>query len=245
MQAVILAAGLGKRLRPITEEVPKPLVPVHGKPVVEYTLDHLPTDVDEIIFVIGHKGHLMREAFGDETRGRRVRYVEQGEPLGTGHAVRQASPLVRDRFLLLYGDDVYGAEGLRLVVRHTSALLVRRVEHPERFGVVVVRSDGVVERIVEKPATYISDLSWVGACVAPREILDIETPRSARGEVEFTDMVNAAIERGLRFRTELADLWLPGNTHEEIDAAGKELQRAPQKKTLGAASRSSRASTLA
>lgn len=225
MQAVILAAGLGKRLRPVTELVPKPLVPVHGKPVVRYTLEHLPPEIDEIIFVIGYKGHLMREAFGKSAEGRPVRYVEQGEPLGTGHAVRQAAPLVRGRFLLLYGDDIYGADGLRRLVKYDAALLVRRIEHPERFGVVVVGKDGTVERMVEKPADFISDLSWVGACVTQPDVLAIETPLSPRGEQEFPDMVNALIQRGVPFRTELADLWLPGNTHEEVRSAEAELQR--------------------
>lgn len=225
MQAIILAAGLGKRLRPMTELVPKPLVAVHGKPVIRYTLQHLPSEVNEIIFVIGYKGHMMREVFGTSTEGRPVRYVEQGEPLGTGHAVRQAAPLIRGRFLLLYGDDIYGADGLRRLVRHDAALLVRRVEHPERFGVVVVGKEGEVERMVEKPTAFISDLSWVGAAVVRPDVLTVNTALSARGEYEFPDMVNTLIQRGVLFRTELADLWLPGNTYEEVRAAEAELQR--------------------
>lgn len=224
MQAVVLAGGLGKRLRPITEIVPKPLVPLNGKPVVEYTLENLPDTIDEIIFVIGYKGEMLREVFGDTYRGRRVQYVEQGEPLGTGHAVRRASPLVHGKFLLLYGDDVYGSPGLDRLIRHDWALLVRRVEHPERFGVVVLNHEGYVEHLIEKPQTFVSDLSWVGACVAQPEILAIDTALSPRGEYEFPDMVNVLVGRKVRFKTELADLWLPGNTHEEIRAAEAELQ---------------------
>lgn len=223
MQAVILAGGLGKRLRPITEVVPKPLVPVNGRPVVEYTLQNLPEAVDEIVFVVGYKGEMMREAFGTEYGGRRVRYAEQREPLGTGHAVQQAAALVRGRFLLLYGDDVYGPEGLRRLLQHDAALLCRRVEHPERFGVVVLDGDGHVERIVEKPKEFVSDLTWVGACVVGPEVLSVETPLSPRGEYEFTDMVNVLVRRGAKFRTELAELWLPGNTKEEVEAAAREL----------------------
>lgn len=224
MQAVILAGGLGKRLRPITETVPKPLVPLNGKPVIEYTLANLPPEIEEIVFVIGYKGHMLREAFGESFHGRRVSYVEQGEPLGTGHAVKKAQPLIRGRFLLLYGDDVYGPNGLERLIRHEWAILVRMVEHPERFGVVVLDSDGYVERLVEKPQTFVSNLSWVGACVAQPEILSVDTPLSPRGEYEFPDMVNALIGRKVRFKTELADLWLPGNTHEEIKTAEDTLR---------------------
>lgn len=224
MQAVILAGGLGKRLRPITEDVPKSLVPVLGRPVVEHTLENLPADVDELIFVVGYKGEMIREAYGESAFGRRVRYVVQEQQLGTGHAVRQAKSLVHEKFLLVYGDDVYGREGLKRIVRHDWALLVRRVEHPEKFGVVVTDAEGCVTRLVEKPTEFVSDLTWVGVGVFQPEILEIETSLSPRGEHEATDMFNVLIERGMKFRTEIAELWLPGNTHEEVQLAEQELR---------------------
>lgn len=227
MHAVILAAGLGKRLLPVTEVVPKPLVPLNGKPIVSHTLENLPPEVTEVIFVIGYKGHMLRDTFGASVRGRPVTYVVQEEPHGTGHAVKQAAPLIHERFLLLYGDDVYGADGLQRLVRHDWALLVRRVERPERFGVVVLDGRGHVKRMIEKPTEFVSDLSWVGACVVGPEVLQVETPLSPRGEYEFPDMVNALIGRGTRFTTELADLWLPGNTHEEVAEAEGTLRSGP------------------
>lgn len=233
MQAVILAGGLGKRLRPITEVVPKPLVPVGGQPVVQYTLERLPPEVTEIVFVIGYKGEMLKAVFGEATAGRPVRYVEQGEPLGTAHAVRQAAPFVRGKFLLLYGDDVYGADGLRRLVHHDWALLVRPVEHPEHFGVVVLDASGTVEKMVEKPQEFVSDLSWVGACVVHPEAFSIDVSLSPRGEYEFPDVINALIQRGIRFRTERADLWLPGNTHEEVQAAETVLGSPAQRKSPG------------
>ena len=224
MKAVILAGGLGKRLRPITETVPKPLVPVLGRPVVEYTLENLPSEVTDVIFVIGYKGEMIRERFGTEAFGRKIHYVVQEQQLGTGHAVKQARPLVGEKFLLLYGDDVYGADGLKSLVRHDWGLLVRRVEHPEKFGVVVTDDYGFVMHLVEKPKEFVSDMTWVGAGVFQPEFLDIETPLSPRGEYEATDMFNALIQRGVKFRTELSELWLPGNTHEEVAQAEQELQ---------------------
>lgn len=198
---------------------------------MEYTLQNLPPEIDEIIFVIGYKGQMVRDVFGASYGGRAVRYVEQQQPLGTGHAARQAAPLIRGTFLLLYGDDVYGPEGLRRLIRHDWALLVRRVERPERFGVITLDAEGNVERIIEKPAEFVSDLSWVGACVVQPELLSIETPLSPRGEYEAPDMVNALIRRGVRFKVELADLWLPGNTREEVRAAEGELRRGRAKTT--------------
>ena len=224
MKAVILAGGLGKRLRPVTEVVPKPLVPVLGRPVVEYTLENLPPDVTEIVFVVGYKGEMIREHFGTEAYGRGVSYVTQEQQLGSGHAVKQVKSVIDGKFLLLYGDDIYGPEGLQRLVRHDWGLLVRRVDHPERFGVVVVDEDGCVTRLVEKPKEFVSDLTWVGAGIFQADFLAVDTPLSPRGEYEATDMFNVLIERGVKFQTELSELWLPGNTHEEVRLAEEELR---------------------
>lgn len=224
MQTVILAGGLGMRLRPMTEMVPKPLVPLLGKPVIEYTLEHLPPETTEIIFVVGYKGDMIRARYGDRAFGRAIAYANQEQPRGTGHAVKQARALVRGPFLLLYGDDVYGPAGLSKLKSHEWALLVRRVEHPEKFGVVVCDDEGNVTRMVEKPAEFVSYLTWVGAGVFQPAFLDVETPLSPRGEYEVTDMVNVLVGRGVRFATEHAELWLPGNTHEEVRVAEQELR---------------------
>jgi bifunctional UDP-N-acetylglucosamine pyrophosphorylase/glucosamine-1-phosphate N-acetyltransferase len=229
MQAVILAGGRGKRLRPITDTVPKPLVPVLGRPIVEYTLGNLPVEIDEIIFVIGYKGEMIRCAFGEHSFGRPIRYAVCEELFGTGYAVRQAASLIHGKFLLLYGDDVYGPAGLARLVRHDWALLVWRVGHPETKRVVVTDEDGCVVRLVEKPQKFISDLTWTGAGVfQPEPLLSVDTTPYRREQDEYEevpDMFCALIDRGVKFRTELADLWLRGNTHEQHEAAAAELRR--------------------
>jgi dTDP-glucose pyrophosphorylase len=131
---------------------------------------------------------------------------------------------VDEPFLLLYGDDIYGADGLQRLVRHERALLTRRVDHPERFGVLVLQDDGTVQRIVEKPKEFLSDLSWVGAAMLQPEFFQIETPLSPRGEYEVTDMVNVLIGQGKKFRTELTDVWLPANTAEEVAEAERVIR---------------------
>lgn len=216
MKAVILAGGLGKRLRPITEDVPKPLVPVLDKPVVEWTLEVLPPEITEIIFVIGHKGEMIRERYGDRAFGRTVAYVTQEKQLGTAHAVKCAAPLLDTPFLLLYGDDIYGGDGLRKLVRHDWALLARRVRHPERFGVLVLRADGSLKKIVEKPRVPVSNLAWAGPAMLQPDVLEIDAPLSARGEYEFPDLVNELIRRGVRFSVETTELWLPANTPADV-----------------------------
>lgn len=216
MQAVILAGGLGKRLRPVTETVPKPLVPINGRPILEYALDRLPEDITEIVFVIGYKGDMLREAYGDSVRGRNVSYAVQEEPLGTAHAMRCAAPFVHGPFLLLYGDGVYGREGLTKILQHDFSLLAHRVSNPEQFGVLVCREDGTLERTVEKPKEFVSNLTWVGAAKLPASALTLDVPRSPRGEYEATDVFNLLLQGGHVCRVEETDFWLTANTKDEI-----------------------------
>lgn len=226
MQAVILAGGRGRRLRPITDTIPKPLVPVLGRPIVSYTLENLPVEIDEIIFVIGYKGEMIRRAFGKRTFGRPVYYAVCNKLIGTGYAIRQAAPLIRGKFLLLYGDDVFGAGGLKRLIRHDWVLLLWRVEQPENYRVVVTDRNGHVVRLVEKPTEFVSDLTWTGAGVFGLELLAVDTSSCRREKYEeVPDMFCALIKHGVKFKTELADLWLKGNTCEQIKAAAAELRR--------------------
>ena len=103
MKAVIFAAGLGTRLRPLTDSIPKPLIDVGGKPILRHTLEALPSAVDDVIVVTGYMGEMIRKELGSS-----VRTVEQTELLGTYDALLRAHPLLDDApFLALNGDDLY------------------------------------------------------------------------------------------------------------------------------------------
>jgi bifunctional UDP-N-acetylglucosamine pyrophosphorylase/glucosamine-1-phosphate N-acetyltransferase len=219
MQAVILAGGIGKRLRPITEMVPKPLVQVGGRPILDYILDALPSAVREIILVVNYKEEMLRDYVGTSSRGRLVYYVKQSEPRGTGHAVFCAGKLVRERFLLLMGDDIYSPASLNTLTQRQAAVLAREVENPRPFGVLRLDSKGLVSEIVEKPAQPPSRLVSCGAFVLPAEVTKIRVPPSPRGEIEVTDMVNVLIARGLRLNPVKTDFWLPANTPDEVKRA--------------------------
>jgi NDP-sugar pyrophosphorylase family protein len=107
MQAVILAGGLGTRLRPITETIPKPMVPVAGKPYLEHQLRELARQgVNDIVLLTGYLGEQVEQYFGDGAQlGLRIKYSKEPHPLGTGGAVRLAAALLEDDFLLIYGDS--------------------------------------------------------------------------------------------------------------------------------------------
>jgi len=108
MQAVILAAGEGIRLRPLTLDKPKPLVKIDGKTLLEHNLDQLIGLIDEVILIIGYKGDMIKEYIGSEYQSMKIKYIEQKEQLGTGHALMQAKKLIKGKFLVLMSDDLYG-----------------------------------------------------------------------------------------------------------------------------------------
>lgn len=107
MQAVILAAGRGKRMGSLTDQVPKPLLEVGGKTLMEHKLDVMPDSVDEVIIVVGYLGDLIKLKFGDSYRGMKMTYVEQTKLDGTGGALWLCKPFLKDTFLVMYADNIY------------------------------------------------------------------------------------------------------------------------------------------
>lgn len=155
MQAVILAAGEGTRMRPITHHVPKPLVRFHApdgtrKTTVESNLELLPPEVDELLFVVGYLKEQVMNYFGDEFQGRRVQYIEQKKPLGTGHAVALVSKHIKDRFLVMMGDDLYSQVDIDACFAVPgSALLVQKVRSKYSGGNVTLDAQGNLKAIEE------------------------------------------------------------------------------------------------
>src|SRR5262249_9213949 len=152
MDAIILAAGLGTRLRPYTETTPKPLLPVRGRPILDWTLGALPPSVDRVVVVIEYLGEQIEAYLRQQKRVPNWDVVWQGKPQGTGHALLMCRERLRGgSFLVLNGDDLYGAADLAELARHRAGLLVRPVEEPEKFGIAFVKEDGTLEKLVEKP----------------------------------------------------------------------------------------------
>lgn len=219
MDAVILAAGLGTRLRPHTLTTPKPLLPVQGRPILDWALGALPPAVDRVVVVV----HYLAEQVEAYLRGQRHfkewRTVLQEQPRGTGDALRRCREHVRsDRLLVINGDDLYGAADLAALASCPAGVLVHPVSEPRRFGIAFLRPDGTLERLVEKPDLGGTRLANTGAYVFPRNVFEIELQLSPRGEYEITDYVSALATRGT-VRVVEARFWLPIGTVEAWQAA--------------------------
>ncbi|NLO73638.1 MAG: glucose-1-phosphate thymidylyltransferase [candidate division WS1 bacterium] len=204
-KAVVLCAGEGTRLRPLTFSRPKHLLPVGGQPLLHWALEALAeAGLEEVGLVVGHRPEAIQRYVGDGTPwGVAVTYLQQDKPLGLGHAVKVAEEFIgEDPFLLYLGDNLLEHGVTRLVAEFTTrqpaALLsVKEVSDPRAYGVAVLDGDQV-RSLVEKPQHPPSHWAIVGAYAFHPRILEAiaATPPSARGEYEITDAIQTLLARG-------------------------------------------------
>lgn len=214
MDAIILAAGLGTRLRPHTLTTPKPLLPVRGRPLLDWLLGALPRAVDRLIVVIHYLPEQVIAYLKTQTHFKDWQTVLQEFPRGTGDALRSCQKHVRsERLLVLNGDDLYGAADVADLASRPAGLLVHAVDEPRRFGIAFLKPDGTLEKLVEKPDLPGPQLANTGAYLFPRDVFDIEIGLSARGEYEITDYVSALAAKR-PFHVVKANFWLPIGTEE-------------------------------
>ncbi|MFM9874323.1 MAG: sugar phosphate nucleotidyltransferase [Fimbriimonadaceae bacterium] len=205
MKGVVLAAGKGSRLFPVTKVVPKPLLPIANKPTLEYAFDQLKgCGISEVCVVVGDNEEVMREALGDGSQfGLTLSFVRQDDPKGLAHAVGFAKNFVDgDDFVLYLGDAIYDRPLAPFVDQFKASgaanlNLVKEVADPRRFGVANV-VDGRIVKLVEKPAQPESNLAMAGMYVFGPQIWDVlpDLQPSARGEYEITDAIQVLVDRG-------------------------------------------------
>jgi NDP-sugar pyrophosphorylase family protein len=210
MDAVIMAAGLGTRLRPHTLSVPKPLLPVQGRPLLDWALGALPPAIDRVLVVVHYLGEQIEAYLRQQRHVAHAEVVWQKEPRGTGDALLSC----RDRlqggsFLVCNGDDLYGAADLARMVSHRVAMLCAPVTEPHKFGIATTREDGSLEQLIEKPLHLQgTQLANAGVYTFPAEVFEIPLTLSPRGEYEITQYVSELARRG-RVMVERATFWLP------------------------------------
>jgi len=208
MKAVIFAGGKGKRLMPLTNTIPKPMMPISGKPLLVWTIEALErAGVKDILILVGHLKEDIMNYFGKGDRfGVRIKYVEQKEQLGTADALRYTKKFIgKDkRFLLLYGDIVFDndlIQGLMSSIYSNNNFICSwRVDNPEIFGTFELINDKII-RIHEKSENPPSNLINTGIYLLPNEIFNAveKTLPSKRNEYELTDSIQILIDEGHEF----------------------------------------------
>jgi bifunctional UDP-N-acetylglucosamine pyrophosphorylase/glucosamine-1-phosphate N-acetyltransferase len=206
MKAVILAAGEGVRLLPITATRPKHLIKVGGKPILQHCFEALKkAGITEALVVTHYLGKSIQDYFGNgENFGIELSYIEQPSMLGTGNATSVAESYIKDNFLLVYGDLLFSEEALKQLIQFFEAnspdatMAVVPVDRPESYGIVELESAPLIKRIVEKPTQgeTASNLANAGLYIFGSEIFNTikKVKSSVRGEIELTDAISLMIK---------------------------------------------------
>lgn len=215
MRAVIPAAGFGTRLKPHTFSLNKVLLNVGGKPILGHIIDKLISDnITKATFVIGYLGEQIIEYVQSKYPSLKADFVEQEEMLGLGHAIYEALPTFDDEeIFIILGDTIFDVDLKKVFSKRQSALGVKTVEDPSRFGVAICENERIV-KLVEKPQTPISKLALVGLyyirnsgilaqCLKELFEKDIRT----KGEFQLTDALQLMIDKGEKITTFKVDGW--------------------------------------
>lgn len=219
MQCVIVCAGKGTRMNPLTDTCPKPLIRVGGKPILEHIVEALPPEIDELILIVGYLKEQIIAYCGEMYHGKKVVYREQQNHAGgTGDALLCARDAIHGKFLFMYGDDIHGSDTLARAVRSDYAILSAHSATPERYGVLVSNADGTLRAILEKPKDPPSDLINIGGFVIDESIFEYTVPVSASGELYVTDMLTQFAEHQPVQIFEQS-LWIPIGYPEDIGKA--------------------------
>jgi bifunctional UDP-N-acetylglucosamine pyrophosphorylase/glucosamine-1-phosphate N-acetyltransferase len=216
MKALILAAGEGTRMRPLTANIPKPLLPVAGKPFLQHIIQTLSgLEIKDISLLIGWKNQRIKEYFGDGSKfGVNISYLYQEERMGTAHAVGCAKSQMDTSFLCINGDIVVTKSYLQGILdiyskNQGNIMSLAKVDDPRRFGVVTLSQEKVIE-IEEKPKVPKSNLINAGIYLFTPDVFSAidKTQKSARGEYEITDSIKIMMKENDVFGYVLSEPWI-------------------------------------
>jgi glucose-1-phosphate thymidylyltransferase len=214
MYAVILAAGEGMRLRPLTRTRPKPMIPIANRPLLEHVVEAVAdAGLEKLVLVVGYKRERIQSHFGDgDDWGVEITYAVQEKQLGTGHAVEQAEPHVDGEFVVLNGDRIIDSALVSRVADESTpapAVAVRRSETPSSYGVVEVDGDRVVS-VEEKPPEYAarSDLINAGVYKFTSDVFDVVRGVDTPGESQITTALERLAAEGTVRAVRYGGRWL-------------------------------------
>ena len=238
MKIIVPMAGRGSRLRPHTLTVPKPLIPIAGKPIVQRLVEDIVSvcgdkKVDEIAFIIGDFGDQVEVDLKNvaENLGAKGSIYYQDKPLGTAHAIHCAADSMDDEIVVAFADTLFRAD-FTLDTEADSVIWVKQVEDPSAFGVVQFAGDGTINNFVEKPKEFVSNLAIIGIYyfkdgLGLRKELKylLDNNIMNKGEYQLTDALSSLLKQGKVFK--------PGTVNDWMDCGNKAITVETNSKMLG------------
>ena len=208
-KAVVLAAGEGKRLRPFTETMPKVMLPVANKPILEYVFDAVKKNgINEIIVIVGYKKEVIMEHFKDY-KNIKITYVTQDRQLGTAHALLQAKKHIKEQFIVLAGDNIIDPESIAKLIKDKAdySLLIKEHSHTSKYGVVFVENRNI-SSIVEKPKQDVGKYISTGIYKLPCSVFTDIQRCSSQGIHALSTVIQTLVDKGKHINTLLAKSWM-------------------------------------
>lgn len=224
MQAVILAAGRGKRMGNLTASTTKPMLKIKGKPILEHKINALPRKIKEIIFVVGYHSSDIISYFKRYFDGRRIIYVFQTNLNGTGGALHLTKSVLKDKFLVMMGDDLYRKKDLNNLIKNNLAVLGYEVDDPSQFGVIKMNRKKNMVDIIEKPKNLKKGLANTGVYMLNKKFFDYDLVSIGGGEFGLPQtLAKMAIDHEVK--VEKTDLWHPIGNPDDLKRAGEVLHK--------------------
>jgi len=197
MKCVVLAAGEGKRMHPLTYTRPKVMLPIAGKPLLEWNLlNAINAGLKEFVFVVNYKSEMVRNYFGDGKKWKiNIEYINQGKPLGTAHAIGMTEHFVND-FIVLCGDTIFGKNDIKNTMKKGMKIGLVEVENAKEYGIIELKGKKI-NKIHEKMEEPSSNTINAGIYHFNKKIFNFikKTKKSSRGEYEITDSINMLLEK--------------------------------------------------
>jgi UDP-N-acetylglucosamine diphosphorylase / glucose-1-phosphate thymidylyltransferase / UDP-N-acetylgalactosamine diphosphorylase / glucosamine-1-phosphate N-acetyltransferase / galactosamine-1-phosphate N-acetyltransferase len=222
MKAVILAAGEGVRMRPLTLTLPKPLLTVQGKPLLLRLVESFPKEIDELIIVVGYLEDKIKEYCGSSFCGRPVKYVTQAKAGGTYKALELCAPLLdSEPFMLFFSDDLLSKDAIAKCAAEPLALTAARVEDARAFGVIDIDDNGFVKDIIEKPEIPPTNLVATSCYKLSTDIFNYPPAQHPRtGEYYLSESISR-LAHNQKIRIVIADFWFPIANPEDLRRANE------------------------
>lgn len=209
-KAIILAGGKSTRTYPFTLDRPKGLLKVCNIPIIEYTLKQLQNFIKEIFIVVNYKEEMIIDYFRKNNMGFDIIFIHQNETIGTGNAILEAKEALKNKTLILNGDDIYSKKDIEQCIKcEDYSVLGQKVNTPERFGILQTDNKNYLKKLVEKPKEYVGDLANIGVYTLDNKIFDCNIQISTRGEYEITDYVSYLAQNNKVKVHQANDLWIP------------------------------------
>lgn len=228
-KAFILCGGKGTRLRPLTYEVQKVMVPVNGKPIVEYNIELMKKHrIKTVVLGVGYLSDQIKKHFGSNWNGLEIGYSQEQAELGTAGALKLASKNFDSTFVMCNGDEIKNIDITKMYEHHKknkalATLALVEVEDTSQFGVVELKGEQIINFVEKpKPEEAPSNLANAGLYILEKEVLDLIPEGKASIE---KDVFPKIAERERLFGFRFQDTWLTTDTHERLEKAKKALEK--------------------